>query len=75
MQAWQAQVQNEQIKLVRGQGGVSFAAAADLVDRIARTAQRAQQTVGQHLIIFGDKNAHTACLLSGGTLCMATSRR
>ena len=58
MQARQAQVEDDQVELVGRQRGVGFAAAAHLVNGIAGRAQRAQQAVGQHLVVFGNEDTH-----------------
>src|SRR6185295_15649815 len=57
----QPEIEDEEIELVRGERGVGLAAAADLVDGIAGVAERAQEAVGQHLVVFGDQDPH-ACL-------------
>ena len=57
-QARQAKIEDQQVELVRGEGGVGLGAARDLVDGIARAAQRAQQAVREDLVVFGDQDAH-----------------
>jgi hypothetical protein len=54
----QAEVEDDHVELVRAQRRVGLAAAAHLIDRIARVAQRTQQPIGQDLIVFGNQNAH-----------------
>jgi hypothetical protein len=34
-----------------------------MIDRRARCAQRAQQAVGQHLVVFGNQNSHGRLLV------------
>ncbi len=58
MHARQPQVEDDEIEFMRGQRGIGFAAGADLVDRVTRGAQRTQQAVGQHLVVFGNEDAH-----------------
>jgi hypothetical protein len=65
VQARQAEVQDQQVELVRGEGGVGLGAAGDLVDGVAGAAQRAQQAVGQDLVVFGDEDAHARGLRGG----------
>ena len=60
MQLWQPEIQDQQVELVRGQCGVGLAAGADLIDRIARGTQRAQQAVSQHLVVLGNQDAHAS---------------
>jgi hypothetical protein len=60
----QTQVQDQQVELVGSQGGIGLGTAGHLVHGIAGCTQRAQQAVGQHLVILGDQNPHH-CLLSG----------
>ena len=63
MHIWQAEVEDEKIKLGIGhQGSVGLVAACHMVHSGTRTAQGAQQAVGQHLIVLGNEYAH-ACLL------------
>jgi hypothetical protein len=59
VQARQAEIEDQQVEFVRGEGGVRLGAARDLVDGIARSAERAQQAVREDLVVFGDQNAHS----------------
>jgi hypothetical protein len=59
----QAQVQDQQIEFAVGhQGRIGLSATGHMVYRCASAAQRAQQTIGKHLVVFGYQNAH-GCLL------------
>ena len=49
----QAQVEDQQVEFLGGQGRVGFLAILDAVDGIAGLAQRTGQPVGQHAVIFG----------------------
>ena len=61
--ARQAQVQDQQVKLGVGhQRGIALTAAGHVVDRRTRGPQGSQQTIGQHLVIFGNQYPHR-CLL------------
>ncbi len=76
VQARQAEVEDQEVEFVRREGGVGLDAAADLVDRVAGAAQRAQQAVGQHLVIFGDQDAHrrrpSGCWIEPGPAVLPT---
>ena len=59
MQAWQAQIEDEQIEFLAGeQGGFGFASGTDMIDRSAGCAQAAHQPVGQYMVIFRDQDPH-----------------
>jgi hypothetical protein len=58
VQPRQAEVEDQQIELVRCQCRIGLGAAFDPIDRVARIAQRAQQAVGEHVVVFGDQDAH-----------------
>ena len=61
--ARQAQVQDQQVKLGVGhQRSIALAATGHVVDRRTRGPQGSQQTIGQHLVIFGNQYPHR-CLL------------
>ena len=66
MHAGQAQVEDQQVEFMRGQRGVGLAARTHLVDRIPRGAQRAQQAIGQHLVVFGNEDPHRVVSLGWG---------
>jgi hypothetical protein len=67
----QAQVEYQQVELGVGhERGVGLGAAGHVVHGGAGVAQRAQQAVGQHLIVFGNENPHR-CLL----VLVSTRRR
>jgi len=53
------QIENQQVVFMQGKGRVGIAAVADMVDRVARSAQRPAQPVSEHLIILGQQNPHT----------------
>jgi hypothetical protein len=68
----QAQVQDQQVELAVGQQrGIGLAAAGHMVHDGARAAQRAQQAIGQHLVVFGNQYAHGCLLLHGACLDFA----
>jgi hypothetical protein len=54
----QAKIQDHAVELMVGQRRVGLGAGVHLVGGVAGRAQRAQQAVGQHLIVFGNENAH-----------------
>jgi len=59
--ARQAQVEDEQVEFMGGhQGGIGFAAIGHVVHDRARRAQRAQERIGENLIVFGNEDAHAA---------------
>ena len=49
----QAQVEDQQVEFLGGQGRIGLLARLDVVDRITGLAQRAGQAIGQHAVIFG----------------------
>ena len=51
-QARQAEVEDQEVELLRGQRGVGVLAVLDAVDRIAGLAQRTRQPVREHAVIF-----------------------
>jgi len=71
VQPRQTEVKDDEVELMRGQCRVGLGARIDPIHRIARRAQRAQQAVGQHLIIFGNQDAHgvvsSADVMCGGS--------
>ena len=55
----QTQIQDDQVEFIRGhERGIGLAAIGHMIDSGTRGAQCAQQTIGQHLVIFGDQYAH-----------------
>ncbi|MNL56499.1 hypothetical protein D3C87_1799990 [compost metagenome] len=67
MHLGQAEVQDEQVELVVGhQRRIGLAAAGDVVHHGPRGAQGAQQAIGQHLVVFGNEDAHGGSLLVVG---------
>jgi hypothetical protein len=64
--AGQAEIEDQQVERLRGQGRIGFHAIRNVIDGIAGLAQRARQPVCQHIVIFGDKNPHDCLHLVAG---------
>src|SRR6185369_8292308 len=58
VQLGQSEVEDEQVEFLAAERGVGFRAGGDVIDRIAPLAQRAKQSVGQHLVVFRDQDSH-----------------
>jgi hypothetical protein len=55
----QTQIEDDQIEFAGGhQCGIGLAAIGDMVHGCTRSAQCAQQTIGEYLVIFSDEYAH-----------------
>jgi hypothetical protein len=57
-QLGQAEVEDHEVEVVRDERGVGLGATGHMVHRVTGAAQRAQQAVGQHLVVLGYQDAH-----------------
>jgi len=74
MQLGQAQVQDQQVKLVVGQQRrIGLTATGHMVHHRSRGPQRAQQAIGQHLVVFGDEDAHERVSWGLGPCCWSAA--
>jgi hypothetical protein len=58
VQPRQAEIEDEQVELLGEQRRVGIGAVGDVIDRIARLAQRAHEPVGNDAVVFGEQDMH-----------------
>ncbi len=64
-QARQAEVEDQQVVLLREQGGVGIRAVVDMVHGIAGFAQGGDQALGNDAVVFGKQDSHGGGWLVG----------
>ena len=54
----QSEIEDQQVEVLRRQGGIGFDAGFDAIGGIAGMAQGTGQAVGKYAIVFGKQNTH-----------------